>query len=270
MRSLAGKVVAVTGAASGIGLALARRFHAEGARLVLSDVDQGALDAALASFEDAAGRVVAVSADVTSPASMEGLREAARAAHGGVDVVCLNAGVIATGPILSTSLESWRWLMEVNVMGVVNGVVAFGPGLVEQRAGHVVITGSASGVMNAPGLGAYGATKHAVVGLAANLQAELAPHGVGVSLLCPGMVSTPLFRGHARRPDELAGETHPDAETIELYDRLVAEAPGPDVVAEAAVRAVLEDRLFVLTDPAVGGLVMQRLRAVREALPPRE
>jgi NAD(P)-dependent dehydrogenase (short-subunit alcohol dehydrogenase family) len=269
MRTLAGKVVVVTGGASGIGLALAGRFHAEGAQLVLSDVDERALGEAVAGLGGAAAGVAGVRADVTAPASMEELRAAALDAHGAVDVVCLNAGVVATGPILETSLESWRWMLDVNVMGVVNGVAAFGPGLVEQGSGHLVLTASAAGVMNSPGLGAYGATKHAVVGLAANLHDELTPLGVGVSVLCPGVIRTPLFRGHARRPDALAGETHPDEQTLALYDRLVAEAPGPEVVAEAAVRAVLEERLFVLTGPEVGGLVTKRLRAVREALPPR-
>ena len=93
---------------------------------------------------------------------------------------------------------------------------------------------------------------------------------MGVSVLCPGVIRTALFRGHAQRPEDLDGETHPDAATLALYDRLVAEAPGPEVVADAAVRAVLEDRLFVLTGPEVGGLVMKRLRAVRDALPPHD
>lgn len=269
MRSVRDRVVVVTGGASGIGLALARRFHAEGARLVVSDVDADALAEAVETLGGPVAGIVGVRADVTSPRSMEELRAAALAAHGAVDVVCLNAGVVATGPLLSTSLESWRWMLDVNVMGVVHGVAAFAPGLVAQGCGHVVVTASAGGVMNAPGLGAYGATKHAVVGLAANLHDELAPLGVGVSVLCPGVIRTALFRGHARRPRRLEGETHPDRETRALYDRLVAAAPGPDVVAEAALRAVLEERLFVLTGPEVGGLVMQRLRAVRDALPAR-
>jgi NAD(P)-dependent dehydrogenase (short-subunit alcohol dehydrogenase family) len=265
MSSLADRVVVVTGGASGIGLALAREFDRRGARLVLSDVDAAALNRATSHLSGA--RMIVRVADVTSPESMAELQDAALGAYGRVDVVCLNAGVVTTGPILATPESSWRWMLEVNVMGLVHGVATFCPRLVERGDGHVVITASAAGIMNAPGLGAYGATKHAAVGLAANLREELAPHGVGVSVLCPGVIRTPLFESSSTHPRHV--EAHPDADTLELYKQLVDEAPAPEVVARAAADAVLANELFVMTGPEVGGLVMQRQRAIRSALPPR-
>src|SRR5437763_544980 len=131
-----------------------------------SHVVIGDLDPAVEGF-------VGVLCDVTSPSSVEALRRAAVDAFGAVHVICLNAGVAASGPLLETSLETWRWLLDVNVLGVVNGVHAFGPGLVAQGEGHIVTTASAAGLISPAVLGAYAATKHAVVGLSAVLRDEL-------------------------------------------------------------------------------------------------
>ena len=264
MRELEGKVVVVTGGGSGIGLAMARRFSAAGCRVAVADVEAGALAAAV---EELGGETLGIQADVTSPASMAEVRERTVERFGGLHVVCLNAGVAASGSLLDTSVESWRWMIEVNLLGVVHGIHAFVPHLVAQGEGHVVCTASASGLISAPALGAYGATKHAVVGLAAVLRDELAPAGVGVSVVCPGVVRTRIFESHRNRPDELAGETHTDETTAQVYLDAAAGAPGPDVVADAVHDAVLADRLFVLPSPEVNRLVQARIDEVLAALP---
>lgn len=266
MEQLDGKVVVITGGASGIGLALAHRFQAAGTKLVLGDIEPGPLADAVAGL---GGDVLGVECDVTSPDSVAALRDAALERFGAVHVVCLNAGVAASGTLVDTSVESWRWMLEVNVLGVVHGIHAFAPGLVVQGEGHVVCTASASGLLSAPALGAYGATKHAVVGIAGVLRDELAPAGVGVSVVCPGVVRTRIFESDRNRPEGFAGATHVDEATAALYLDVAANAPGPELVADAVHDAVLADRLFVLPSPEVGGLIKARAEEVLAALPPR-
>jgi NAD(P)-dependent dehydrogenase (short-subunit alcohol dehydrogenase family) len=269
MEHLGGKVVAVTGGASGIGLAMATRFQAAGMQVALGDIEAGPLDDAVAGLGGDAGHVLGVRCDVTSPDSMAAFHEAVVERFGAVHVVCLNAGVATSGPILATPLESWRWLFEVNVLGVVNGIHAFGPGLVAQGEGHVVCTASAAGLINAPTLGAYGASKHAVVGIASVLRDELAPAGVGVSVVCPGVVRTRIFESERNRPDDLQGPTHLDLEQAGMYLEVAKQAPGPELVADAVHDAVLADRLFVLPSPEISHMVRDRIAEVEAALPPR-
>ncbi len=264
MEHLEGKVVVVTGGASGIGLALATRFHAAGCRIVLADIEPEALATATAGLSGALG----VTSDVTSPESMQALRDTTVEHFGGADVVCLNAGVVASGPILETPIASWRWLFDVNVLGIVNGVQAFGPGLVAQGSGHVVCTASAAGLISPLALGAYAASKHAVVGLAAVLRDELAPAGVGVSVVCPGVVRSRLFESERNRPDALAGPTHVD-DRVGVYLEVSANAPGPEVVADAVHDAVLADQFFVLPSPEVTRMIRDRIDAIEAALPTR-
>jgi NAD(P)-dependent dehydrogenase (short-subunit alcohol dehydrogenase family) len=256
MDDLTGKVAVVTGGASGIGLAMATRFLAAGVKVVLGDIDEVALDAAAANLE---GDVIAVRCDVTSPESNVGLRDAAIEAFGGVHVACLNAGVAPSGLLLDTPLEDWRWLLDVNVLGPVHGMRAFAPGLVEQGEGHLVFTASGAGLSSATALGAYSATKHAVVGLAATLRDELAGTGVGVSVLCPGVLKTAIF-------DNAVGHHVAPRKFIDGYLAMMEASPDPSVAAEAVHDAVLANRLFVLPSPEINWVIESRLDEVREAL----
>jgi NAD(P)-dependent dehydrogenase (short-subunit alcohol dehydrogenase family) len=269
MEHLGGKVVAITGGASGIGLAMATRFQAAGMQVALGDIEAGPLAAAVDGLGGNDAQVLGVECDVTSPASMEAFRDAVLDRFGAVHVVCLNAGVATSGPLLETPVESWRWLFEVNVLGIVNGLAAFGPGLVEQGEGHVVCTASASGLISAPALGAYGATKHAVVGLAAVLRDELAPAGVGVSVVCPGVVRTRIFESERNRPEALQGPTHIDEDQADIYLHVAENAPGPELVADAVHDGVVANQLFVLPSPEVGGLILARIDEIRAAMPPK-
>ncbi len=269
MEHLGGKVVAITGGASGIGLAMATRFQAAGMQVALGDIEPEPLAAAADGLGGDDAHVIGVPCDVTSPESTVAFHDAVVERFGAVHVVCLNAGVATSGPILDTPLESWRWLLDVNVLGIVHGLHAFGPELVEQGEGHVVCTASASGLISAPALGAYGATKHAVVGLAAVLRDELAPSGVGVSVVCPGVVRTRIFESERNRPAGLGGPTHLDDAQAGMYLDVAARAPGPELVAEAVHDAVLANRLFVLPSPEVNGLIEARMDEVRAAMPRR-
>lgn len=269
MEQLEGKVCVVTGGASGIGLAMATRFQSAGMQIAVVDIEPEPLARAVAQLGGDAAGVLGVAADVTSPESMAAARDAVMSRFGTAHVVCLNAGVAASGTLLDTSIDSWRWMIEVNLLGIVNGLAAFGALLVDQGDGHVVCTASAAGLISAPALGAYGATKHAVVGLAAVLRDELAPSGVGVSVVCPGVVRTRIFESERNRPSALDGPTHVDEATAEVYLDAARGAPGPEIVADAVHDAVLANQLFVLPSPEVGGMIISRMDEVRAALPPR-
>jgi NAD(P)-dependent dehydrogenase (short-subunit alcohol dehydrogenase family) len=172
----------VTGAAGGIGRALATRLHADGARVVLADIDAAALDTTAAELG-----VTAVPADVSDPAAMEALA----AAVPEPDLVCLNAGIVGRdlGMPWEVSPEDWERVFAVNVRGVVNGLRAFVPRMLDSgRPGHLLITASLAGLVTFPGGGAYAASKHAVVAVAEQAAVALAGTPIGVTLLCPALV----------------------------------------------------------------------------------
>lgn len=262
MQELGGKVCVVTGGASGIGLAMARRFQAAGMHLALADIEAVPLEEAVAAL---GGDTLGVRCDVTSVDDNQRLRDEVLDRFGAAHVVCLNAGVGAAGPVLETSVETWRWMLDVNVLGVVHGIHAFGPRLVAQGEGHVVCTASAAGLVTAAALGAYSASKHAVVGLAAVLREELAPAGVGVSVACPGFVKSRIFESERNRPD---GARSVDDGASERYQHLVDAAPGPELVADAVHDAVVANRLFVTPSPEINPAIRARFAEVEAALPP--
>ena len=258
MRDLKGKTAVVTGAAAGIGFGMAERFAREGMRVVLADVEERALREAAARLTAAGAETLAHGADVTSPDSLAALRDAALERFGAVHVVCANAGVAPTGPVVGT-LADWRWVVEVNLMGVVHTLDAFVPGLVAQKEGHVVCTASVGGLRSAPLLGAYCATKHAVVALAESLHAELAGSGVGVTLLCPGAVATGIFESERNRPAALGGSgTGPDPVRRNFQDA-IRGGMAPSEVAAQVVAAIREEHFYLLTHPEFVGAA--RLRA---------
>jgi NAD(P)-dependent dehydrogenase (short-subunit alcohol dehydrogenase family) len=257
MRELRGKTAVVTGAASGIGLGLVERFAREGMRVVLADVEAEALRAAEGRLRGAGAESLALATDVTDPAALQALRDRALSRFGAVHVVCANAGVAPTGPVVG-SADDWRWVVEVNLMGVVHTLDAFVPGLVAQKEGHVVCTASVGGLRSAPYLGAYCATKHAVVALTESLHAELLGSGVGVSLLCPGAVATGIFTSERNRPAALGGRGgDPDAIRRGLREAISA-GMAPAEVAGHVVAAIEEERFYVLTHPEFAGMARTR------------
>jgi len=245
MRELAGKVAVVTGAASGIGLALCDAFAAEKMKVVLADVEPKALEAAAAKVASGGAEVLAVRTDVSDRAAVQSLADQTLARFGAENVLCNNAGVAPMGPILQTSAEDWRWLVEVNLMGVVHGISVFGPLLVAAGEGHIVNTASAAALLGPPGLGPYAATKHALLGLTETLYYELDGTGVGASVLCPLLVKTQIFRSERNRPADGGptsyGETQKNGELM-----IGAIGIEPSEVAEAVVQGILADRLYLL------------------------
>jgi NAD(P)-dependent dehydrogenase (short-subunit alcohol dehydrogenase family) len=262
--NLDGRVAVVTGAASGIGRALAEGLQTAGCRVVLADVDGDALDTVVKECNGNPTPVVGVRCDVRSGPDVRSLRDATSAAFGPADVVCLNAGVSPSGPVLATTEATWRWLMEVNLLGVTHGLTAFGPDLLSRGEGHFVITASVTGLVPTPSLGPYSAVKHAVVALAEVLRRELKGSGVGLSVLCPGVVRTRIYESERNRPADLAGPTHTDRLLAERYREAVeASTVTAGMVAAAAIAAIRRDQFMVFSDPDAPAMIESRADELR-------
>ncbi len=248
MRDLEGRVAVVTGAASGIGRALAARFAGEGMRVVLADIDGAAVRELGETLRPAA---VAQVTDVSDEESVHALADRAYEAFGAVHLLCNNAGVAARGgqPVWETAAADWDWVLGVNLLGVVHGIRAFVPRMLAQGGdAHIVNTASLAGLVSFAGGGAYGASKHAVVTLSEQLALELHELGpsIGVSVLCPGLVRTPMTA-------QLGFEGGID----------------PEVVAGHVVEAIREERFWVLTHPEWTDLVRVRCTGIIEGTAPQ-
>lgn len=249
MKELKEKVAVVTGAASGIGLALAERFLAEGMKVVMADIEAGPLEAAGARVDASGERVLTVPTDVRKAEQIQALADRTLERFGGVHVVCNNAGVAPGGPMLETTPEDWRWVMDVNVLGVAYGVTTFAPLLVEAGEGHIVNLASEAGVTTNSALGAYCASKHAVVGLTESLYRELEETRVGVSVVCPSLVRTEIFHSERNRDDGIEEGPKSVAVMGMLREALAAGGIQPADVADHIVSAIKEDRFWVFTHP---------------------
>jgi NAD(P)-dependent dehydrogenase (short-subunit alcohol dehydrogenase family) len=256
MKIEAGQVAVVTGGTSGIGFGLATVLSRRGVNVMIADLREDAIPAAVDALSRHPGRVVGVPADVGVDADVDALADETIERFGRVDLVCNNAGIIGQqAPIWEQRLQNWRWLIDVKLMGVVHGVRTFAPLFIAAGSGHFLNTASAGGLMTLPTLAPYNATMHAVVGLTETLNAELksVSNDLGATVLCPGMVDTPLGANSA----VLAP---PGAATIavEGQDMAALGAISPVVVAQAAIAAVEAGRLHAVVGP--GAAEMARLR----------
>lgn len=263
MEELSGKVAVVTGAASGIGLAMATNFLADGMSVVMADVESAALDAAASALDPA--KVLPVVCDVSDMAQIESMRDQALERFGAVHVVCNNAGVAGGGPIWTQTRADWDWVLGVNLFGVINGITAFTPLLIEQGEGHIVNTASVAGLISMPWGGTYNVSKHGVVTLSETLWADLQIAGatnVGVSVLCPGWVQTRIHESGRNRPGIDGGAppeaTEEQAAMAAHVGSLIAEGLNPRQVADMVVDAVRTDRFYILTHPHWNGLISDR------------
>ena len=206
MTSVAGRVAFITGGASGIGLGIAEALGQAGARIVIADIEQEALDRARSALTNQGIETVALRLDVTDRAAFARARDAAVEACGAVHLLFNNAGVNVAGPVDQVDFADWDWVLGVNLGGVVNGVMTFIPELKRHPgAAHIVNTASVGGLVGMRGLSIYNTSKFGVVGMSEALRADLRPHGIGISVLCPGIVATALGTSERNRPGQPPG-----------------------------------------------------------------
>ena len=262
MRELRGKVAVVTGAASGIGHAMVGRFLAEGMRVVMADVEAETLLAAAEGYGGKDAGVLPVPTDVADAAQVESLAERTVEAFGAVHLLCSNAGVSTFGNSWEFEPNDWRWVLDVNLWGVVHGIRSFVPRFIEQGEGHVVNTSSMAGVSPFPGLGPYTASKAAVValseGLALELEAANAP--VGVSVLCPGFVRTRIASSERNRPEALGGRGGGLTDRTSL--RLLDGGTPPEQVADLVAEAVKAGQFWIFSHPEMLPAVESRMKSM--------
>jgi NAD(P)-dependent dehydrogenase (short-subunit alcohol dehydrogenase family) len=273
MELTAGKVAVVTGAASGIGLALAQRFAMNGLDIVLADIEESALGAAAKSVERLGVKSLAVRTDVSDAASVRNLAAAAVERFGFVHVVCNNAGVETVADPWFGPVTSWQWVLGVNLWGVIHGIRAFLSILARQGEGHIVNTASMAGLV--PGASApYDAAKHAVVAISENLYRAVKTMriDVGVSVLCPGIVTTQLLDANRNWPASL-GQTPPAAASYAAVEprvrRAVEEGMAPTAVANTVVEAVACGRFWILTHADFTGIAVRRWQSIAAGENPR-
>lgn len=249
MSDIQGRVAFVTGGASGLGLSMARSFLKRGASVMLADRNAEGLEHAVAELSSETNQVASVVCDVADASEIEKAAQATIDHFGKVHIVANNAGVGLGGQPGEIPLQDWRWIVDINLMGVVHGVEVFTP-LIQSHGegGHIINTGSMAGHVAPGGMGPYNATKYAVVGYSESLKAELMPHNIGVSVLCPGWVRTNIHTTGFGRPS--GGPTLEEAKDDPQFQEMDAVIKGgldPDKVADWVSECVEANRLYIFT-----------------------
>jgi NAD(P)-dependent dehydrogenase (short-subunit alcohol dehydrogenase family) len=272
MREFAGKTAFVTGGAAGIGLALGRAFAQSGMKVMLADIETDALQAAVKSLREISPDISGTICDVADAASVERAAQAAFDAFGKVHVVCNNAGVAAGGGIDHISLDNWRWVIDVNLMGVLHGIKSFLPHIrAHGEGGHIVNTASMAGMQGGLGLSPYGASKFAVVSMSEGLNLQLKPHGIGVSVLCPSYVRTRIGESGRNRPERYGQSqpldpASPAAAMVAAIAENIQAGLDPAFVAARVLAAIREDQLYVFTHQGMRAEVEGRFAAILAAM----
>jgi NAD(P)-dependent dehydrogenase (short-subunit alcohol dehydrogenase family) len=273
MRELEGRTAFVTGGASGIGLALAKAFAESGMNVMLADIEDSSLDLALKQLSQYGNHLRGVACDVAEPDSVERAADATEKAFGKVHIVCNNAGVAAGGGIDVISLDNWRWVIDVNLMGVMHGIRSFLPRIrAHGEGGHIVNTASMAGMISGGmGFSPYSASKFAVVAMSEGLSAQLKPLGIGVSVLCPEFVRTRIGESGRNRPSRYGQSPALDpaspaaALVAEIATRIEAGI-DPEDVARRVLAAIRNDELYIFTHPNMRQAVDGRFAAIQAAM----
>lgn len=271
MKELKGKVAVVTGAASGFGREFAIRCAQEGMKLVLSDRDEDGLRGTAALLAPGTP-TLSVRCDVSKAEEVERLAERTVQAFGAAQLLFNNAGVAVAGPVWTATLEDWKWVLDVNLMGVIHGIKSFVPRMLKQGDEcHIVNTASVAGLLSVPASGVYCVSKHGVVTLSECLHHDLqmAKAAIGVSVLCPAFVNTGIAESARNRPAELAA-TNPLSGPFEARVRQAVRSGRLSAadVARITLDAVKAGRFYILTHPKIKGAIETRLRDILEERAP--
>jgi NAD(P)-dependent dehydrogenase (short-subunit alcohol dehydrogenase family) len=273
MDDFRGKVAVITGAASGFGREFARSLAVQGAKLVLADVDEKGMQETIGLLAPGT-EAIAVRCDVGAAASLDELADRAYARFGAVHLVFNNAGVAVCGPAWTATLEDWKWVLDINLMGVVHGVRSFLPRMIASgEPGHVVNTASVAGLLSLPGSAVYCVSKHAVVTLSECLRHDLrvAKAPIGVSVLCPAFVQTGIFESARNRPKDLAA-TNPYGKAYEEAGRKAVAAGklSAEDIARITLEAVKSDRFYVIPHRKTKGGIETRMRDILDERDPTD
>jgi NAD(P)-dependent dehydrogenase (short-subunit alcohol dehydrogenase family) len=270
MKDFQDKVAVVTGAASGIGRALAAKSAALGMKVVLADVEEPALKQVEEELKASGAQVLAVQTDVSRATDVQRLAKLAFETYGEVNLLFNNAGVGAGSSVWESSLADWQWVLGVNLWGVIHGVHFFVPPMLAQASeGHIVNTASMAGVVSSPG-GIYPVTKHAIVALSETLYHELTLTGakVKVSVLCPGLVNTRILDSTRNRPADLQNEVvqrkaSPEEEAVlQLMHQAVEAGMPPPQVADIVFKAIRDEKFYIFSHPEWKEAIRTRMEDV--------
>ncbi len=278
MKDFRDKVAVITGGASGLGLAMARRFAAEGVKLVLADIEEDALRRVETEFRKAGVPVIGIWTDVSRAQDVERLAEKALASFGAVHLLCNNAGVAPGGVVWEHTNADWEWVLGVNVWGVINGVRVFLPIMLRQDTEcHVVNTASVAGLLSVPNMGIYCVSKHAVVTLTECLYHDLTQRAskIGVSVLCPAYVPTGISESERNRPALLRNAPRKKSqEEIEREEQIRHAVKSGRITAEQVAdqvfQAVQDNRFYVLTHPKIKGAIQTRMEDILQERAPTD
>lgn len=270
MEQLGGKVAVVTGAASGIGRALALRFAREGMKVMAADIDEAGLDDVVDELVGSGAVARGHVADVARAADVEDLAEATIESFGAVHVVCNNAGVGGGGPVAGFDVDQWARVIDIDLWSVLHGLRVFLPKMIEQGEGHIVNTASLAGLISPPFMGPYGVSKFGVVAISEAAHHELAlfAPGVGISVLCPGWVRTNIASNMPSDGDD-GGDDDPLAAMMrQTLEQFIDSGMDPADVAGQVLDAVRNRRFYILTHPASRAIIEKRMRAILDGDPP--
>jgi NAD(P)-dependent dehydrogenase (short-subunit alcohol dehydrogenase family) len=266
MKDLRGRTAFITGGANGIGRAIAESFAREGVAVAIADIDPVAAATACKELEDSGARALAIGCDVTSEESLAQAADEVSKTLGPVHLLVNNAGAFTVCPLEGTTRRDWEWLLEINVLGVVNGLHAFLPGMKEHgEPAHIINTASVSGHIGVAGLSIYTASKFAVVGLSECLKLELAESPINVSVLCPGVVKTDLIESSlAHRPERHGGG---DANVGDDVSGITAAGTDPAAIGDRVVQGIRSGEFYILTHPALRPAFQARFDGIMAAFP---
>ena len=268
MRNLDGRLALIIGGGGGIGRGIALTLAGEGMRLVIADIEHAAAEAVAAELAAGGAEASAETVDIGDAAAVEALAERCDERHGGVDVLCNSAGVVGPTPIGPESLDNWRWILEVNVLGIALAINAFVPRMLARVGGaggeaHIVNTSSLAGLIPGHGseLSAYRASQAAVVTISRDLRAELAGSGIGVSVLCPGRVETRMWQAGRNRPARHGGPEEYERPGGLDSTRVVETLE----VGRRTLHAIRDNELYAMTHPERRDAVEPGVRALLDA-----
>ena len=267
MENLNGKIGVVTGAASGIGQSMAERFCKEGMSVVLADIEEESLHAAVDDIVADGGNAVGVVTDVSSKEAIKNLAEETIKHFGAVHVLHNNAGVVAAGLLDDLTTNDWEWTIGVNLWSVIHGVQTFLPLIKESGEGHIINTSSSEGLQASAGTGAYNVTKFGIVAITETLSNELASFpDINASVLCPGPVQSRIIESERNRPERLWNDGVPAAGLADndQSSDLLAGAMDPALVAELVIQSIQTNQFWVITHEETKEVVRQRTKALLE------